>query len=271
MSSENGPFVAYALREAFMFVTRGVARCSKHLSRARTAVFVVALALLFTPQPLVADDLVYRDRGNRIEGHRRVEVGAPAFEALSFVRAPARSSVPVRGVLDLSFFLLRPSRVRITARELAPIKQYQMVVKQVDWPAGWNTFAPWETARVIEPLGVQLTNVGVLAQVESDALGPGEIVAVTFSRKSGAVDWPVYEFQFRAKYDVETASYQVDRNETGLLLRSGALTDVIGGAPASIRFDLSRAEEGVYRLTVDCVYRGRQGGPQRTFVFYHKP
>jgi hypothetical protein len=230
---------------------------------------LLALHLLLPPALLAAEDpLAYQDRGNRSEGHRRIEISAPSFEVLSFVRGPSRLTRQGDGSLPMAFFLPMKSVVHITAQELVPITRYRMEVKRTEWDGGWNTFAPWPAAQVIEPLGVQLANIGVLARMRTDSLGSGELVALSLSPDRAPA--PTYELQFRAKYDVETASYQL---ETGAsrVVRSGVVTDIIGGAPAAIRFDLSRLPEGPYRLSIDCAYRGRSGGPQRVFTFHHKP
>ncbi len=77
-----------------------------------------------------------------------------------------------------------------------------------------------------------------------------------------------YEFQFRTKYDLKLASYRVLEADSSAEVLQGTLSDVTGGAPASIAFDLSSAGEGWYVLVVDCLYKGRSGGPQRSFRFY---
>jgi hypothetical protein len=218
-----------------------------------------------------ADDLLaFRDRGNRLEGHRRIEVSAPEFEALSFVRGSPLKSRPATSVLELGFFLPQAARVHITARELVAVTHYQMQAKQTDWKPGWNVFGPWETSAVIEPLGVQLANIGALARLHADRPGSGELAALSFGRGGSATEWSRYEFQFSVKYDLRTVSYTVERDDSGEVVRTGVLDDIGGGAPVSIRFDLANARDGRHRLIVDCLYRGRPGGPQRTFVFHHK-
>lgn len=222
-------------------------------------------ALLSQPHAAsAADPLSYQDRGNRLEGFRPQEVSAPSFEALSFVRGPRMGEISTR-VLNLHFQVPDAAALSITARELIPVKYYEMRVRREDWPAGRNTFGPWDTAEVIEPLKVQRSNIGVLGRFTADGGGSGRIVAVAFDEESRSQR---YEFQFRTKYDLKLASYRVLEADSSAEVLQGTLSDVTGGAPASIAFDLSSAGEGWYVLVVDCLYKGRSGGPQRSFRFY---
>ncbi len=240
----------------------------RHIRRALPLGGLLALGLAVSVA--AADSLAYGDRGNRLEGHRRIEVAAPEFEALSFVRGPARFPTE-RGVAELRFFLPQPARVHVTARELLTITYYQMRVKQTQWPQGWNVFTPWETSSVIVPLSVQPANVGVLARIGEEAPGSGELGAIAFGRDASGPEWSTYEFQFRVKYDTTSVVYTVERDESGDHVAGDTLRSVSGGVPTALRFNLSSAREGRYRLVADCLYRGRPGGPQRTFVFFHKP
>jgi hypothetical protein len=216
------------------------------------------------------DRLAYADRGNRFEGHRRVEVAAPAFEALSFVRGEPIASRSSPTTLRANFYLPKAKPIYIKARELVAVHFYEMAAKRTDWPVGANTFGPWRTSDVIDELGVSLSNIGVLARVGNKRAGTGgEIAALSFSEASSRSS--VYEFIFRVKYDVKKATYRVEHISSGIQAASGLHNQVTGGAPVSIRFDLSNAVEGQYLLVLDCLYKGRSGGPQRIFEFYHKP
>jgi hypothetical protein len=214
-----------------------------------------------------ADNLAFQDRGNRLEGYQRREIAAPAFEVLGFVRGSRLSSLRSPAAIQLGFFLPKAARVTIRASELAPIKLYEMQAKQVEWPSGWNTFGPWATSEVISPLGVPLENIAVLAQGAVEQGTEAELVPVSFVQAQAAI--ADYEFQFRIKYDVETARYRVERVDSSKVVRSGLLHEIPGETAASVRFDLTNEAEGRYRLVLDCLYKGRAGGPQRMFTFYH--
>ena len=142
-----------------------------------------------------------------------------------------------------------------------------MQAKQVELLSGWNTFGPWATSEVISPLDVPLENIAVLAQGEVEQGTEAELVPVSFVQPQTAV--ADYEFQFRIKYDVEKARYRVERVDSGNVVRSGLLHEIPGETAASVQFDLTNVAEGRYRLILDCLYKGRAGGPQRMFTFYH--
>ncbi len=243
----------------------------KTLMACRSSFFVLtSLAFLLSISFLYAKDrLAYDDWGNRFEGHRRAEIAGPSFEALSFVRGEPLASQSSPTTLKASFYLPQNSPVFIKAKELITVHFYEMTAKPMGWLAGTNTFGPWKTSDVIDKLGVSLSNIGVLARVGTKRVGSGgEVAALSFSEASSYSS--VYEFVFKVKYDVKKATYHVENISSKTQVVSGILTQLTGGDPISILFDLLNVREGQYRLTIDCLYKGRSEGPLRTFVFYHK-
>ena len=193
-----------------------------------------------------AQDLSYSDRGNRFEGHRRTEAGAPALEAMSFIRGDNLSLQNAPTSLTIEFYLAQPEPIYIEARELVPVHFYEMTVKRTEWPPGQSTFGPWQTSEVIDKLKVPLSNIGVIAKIGSNRLqGGGEIAALSFSQESLRSN--NYEFVFRVKYDVKKASYRVEHIDSRKLVAGGSQMQITGGAPASIVVDLANAQEGKYR------------------------
>lgn len=234
------------------------------------SIFVLLVFSLSAAQLCAQDRLAYGDRGNRFEGHRRIEVAAPALEVLSFYRGGPLSALSTPTTLKASFYLPQAKSVSIQARELVTVHFYNMEAKQTAWPAGVNVFGPWKSSDVIDELGVSLGNIGVLGRVRNTQAGSGEeIVALSFS--DTVPHSSRYELVFRVKYDVKKVSYRVEHLASGAEIASGLHTQAIGGAPLSIQFDLPGALEGQYRLILDCLYKGRSGGPLRIFEFYHKP
>lgn len=236
---------------------------------------LVAIITLFMFLPTAAyckdDPLSYQNRGNRYEGYRVIEVAGPTFEELSFTRGKSLAVIGSTTVLNVSFFLHQKSKVYIIAKELVAMKHYEMRSTRVQWPQGWNIFGPWETSLVIKPLRIHIANIGVLARIGSERPGSGEITAVQFIRTGADVNRSTYEFQFRTKYDLKKVVYRINKVTESKTIRSGVLYDVIGGTPASIRFELKDQNRGQYRLLLDCLYKGRRGGPQRNYLFYHSP
>ena len=236
-----------------------------------TLIAAFLLSLLPVEACIGKDALAYRDRGNRFEGYQVIEVAGPSFEALSFVRGNSLAATTGTDILNISFFLPRQASVYITARELVPMKHYAMRATKTRWPQGWNTFGPWETAVVIEPLQIPRANIGVLARIERDRQGSGKLAALQIGRHDDTAAPPTYEFQFHTKYDLKKVIYRVSRIDTGATVERGVLYDLFGGTPASIRFQLKNQPEGEFRLLLDCLYKGRSGGPRRNYTFYHIP
>jgi len=215
-----------------------------------------------------SDDLSYQSRGNRYEGSRTIDVAAPTFESLSFVRGAPLAAQEAPASLGFWFYLPAEAAVRIRALELIPIAHYEMRPIRTSWSRGWNNFSPWETRAVISPLNISLSNIGVLAQVGSTD-SSDELAPVEFTDPTKLKSAPSYSFTFRTKYDLKSISYRVISPDTRANIVTGNLSSVAGGAPATVEFSLKGNPVGRYQLSLDCLYDGRPGGPQRTFAFYH--
>lgn len=216
-------------------------------------------------------DLRYSKRGNRCEGTRELPISsAPSLEVLSFSRG-SRSILPAaNGEITLSFYLPAgaASSAGIEARELVADRLYEMRPTRTSWPPGWNSFAPWPARDVLQPLGVRLDNLGVLASSPAGTLA--ELVAVVPAGLASAGSRDTYYLLFRTRDDLRKADWSVRDTAGAQQPRGGSLRDIAGGTPTAIRFDLRGLAEGYYRIYLDCRYEGRSSGPAGEYRFYHR-
>jgi hypothetical protein len=236
---------------------------------------VALLAVLaFLPWPAAAtDDLRYSNRGNRYEGSRELPIaGAPALEVLSFLRGSRSISPGANGQITLSFYLPAGAIVNIESRELVADRFYEMRPVRTKWDPGWNLFTPWSARDVLQPLGVRLDNLGVLASSPATTVTTvlKELVPIVPTGSASPDSRGTYYFFFRTRDDLRKADWSVRAASGSPDARQGSLRAVSGGAPAVIQFDLSGSPEGYYRVYVDCRYEGQAGGPEGEYRFYHR-
>ncbi len=220
-----------------------------------------------------ADHLRYTKRGNRYEGTVELPIaGAPALEVLSFLRG-RRSIAPMpNGEITLRFYLPpnAVSVVNVESRELVADRFYEMRPVRTKWDPGWNAFSPWPVRDVLQPLGVRLDNLGVLASSPTTSTAYRELVPVDPAGSASADSRGSYYFYFRTRYDLRKADWSVRAASASSDLRHGTLRATSGGAPAVIQFDLGDAPDGYYHLYIDCRYEGQSGGPEGEYRFYHR-
>jgi hypothetical protein len=109
-----------------------------------------------------------KDFGNRLEG---TNVRRNALEDFTLVAVHGNfKPFQHNANLNVRFFLPKlpgnaSKNVSVQATELQDSFHYFMQSKSSDWKAGrWNTFSNWPTKDVIDKLGLEPNNVGVLAQ-----------------------------------------------------------------------------------------------------------
>jgi hypothetical protein len=214
--------------------------------------------------------LEYASRGNRFEGTRELKIAsAPPLELLSFVRESSELRSDSAGLITLQFYLPAAASVEIRAGELVSDRYYEMRPAQTQWSSGWNTFEPWPTAEVLAPLGVRISNLGVVATL-ADTQRARELVAVLPTPAARGALGGSYAFTFRTRNDLRKADWVLRADSADAALRRGSLQATAGGAPATIVFNMGSLADGYYRLYIDCRYEGQPGGPEFDFRFYHR-
>ncbi len=230
-------------------------------------------ALLNTlPNDLFSQDpFEYKNRGNREEGRRPIGVGAQDLQLLSFVSYIEKVDLDTNVNLKIRFYTTAESQVYISAKELQGHEFYEMKPLQHNWSPGWQEFQPWPTDEVLRPLGLKPNHLGFVARLNQDRSGSGEIVPLlVYHHELPPVieNYSVYLLAQEALRKVEVRLYAPEQ-ETPMWVNQ--IREVFGAAPFSIQLNLPDQSPGWYKLIIDCRYRNRIGGPQRTYTFYHNP
>jgi hypothetical protein len=135
---------------------------------------------------------------------------------------------------------------------------------------GWNIFEPWPTKDVIDKLGLQPTNIGVLARYEirgAPAVYLPVDVYQTNSQPKGT-----YTFHFITASDLQTLEVSVT-NEKGALSKAPNPNCKLYAAGSSQAFilDMSGLRPGEFHIKLLGRIPGELTPISLDFVIYHQP
>jgi hypothetical protein len=218
----------------------------------------------------------YKKRGEkpgiRMEGRDYDNVGGPGLELLSFLGYREEMEVPKNISLKIRFFLERDVNLFITAKELNVREFYKMKPLKTKWLKGWCEFGPWSMNEVLIPMDLTLNELGVIGRIDTtDRIGSGEIVPLIIYYSRLPENVTQYVLKFVPNQDLKKVEYKLYKKGNNTPLFSDQIIELFGKVPFPIAIDLSRQKEGSYKILLDCKYKNRIGGPQRSYIFYHKP
>jgi hypothetical protein len=218
----------------------------------------------------------YKKRGEkpgiRMEGRDYDNVGGPGLELLSFIGYREEMESPKNKSLKIRFFLERDTNLFITAKELSVREFYKMKPQLTKWSRGWREFGPWPTNEVLVPLDLSLNELGVIGRIDTiDRIGSGEIVPLIIYYSKLPENVTNYVLKFIPNQDLKKVEYKFFKKDNNNPFFSDQIIELFGKVPFPIPIDFSQQEEGSYKIVLDCRYKNRIGGPQRSYRFYHKP
>lgn len=189
---------------------------------------------------------------------------------------------PKNRILQVRFYLpdigAPSTKVFIAAREIIDTKHYLMQSKPSNWNKGsWNSFTPWPTKDVIDPLGLDCGNIAVLAGYREENR-PAVYLPVDVTAGPSQPTGAPYTFHFETAWDL----HSLEKSITGPSGQTTALkTDeckispscVIYSAASSQAFevDMSGFSEGVYSIHLVGHIPGNSLKPDVSIRIYHRP
>jgi hypothetical protein len=243
----------------------------------RRLAFCAAFVLLgISTYPASADEaLRYGPRVNRHEGVRAKPVSGFGVELLSAIVAVRDRPEDLGDYWRVRFFLPRRDDVHIVVREL-DYKEYYWLDK-VDpprpWKQGYENVFSWPTADVVRPLGLRISDMGVVARLGQEEPGAVEKVAPAVfyqSRFPRNVSAYLFHFKVRETSQLNWAIYQM---QGGTRVASGESWRQGGGRPFSVKWDVtsSSIQEGAYRLVLSGYVLSNNDRISQVVEFYHRP
>ncbi len=117
-------------------------------------------AVIVCATPLMARDITYRDRNDRLEGVIvEQNISGSQIELVGLRREVAAPIVNQSGKVTLAFWVDKARDLEISVRHYR--KNYWMVPHQKRWDRGWQSFA-WNRGEVIDELSLQPADLSVL-------------------------------------------------------------------------------------------------------------
>jgi hypothetical protein len=237
-----------------------------------TAVALVAgMALCANAQ----DDLSYQRRSDRYEGTKPKPVSGFDIELLSAVVDYRDKPQQLSERFHIRFFLPRSEDVHIVVRELDYRNYYWLdrVKPRGAWKVGSDNVFDWPTSEVLRPLGMHISDLGVVARLGRERPSAIEKVApVVFYQSQFPSRVPGYVFHFRLREDARIKG-MIYRASGGDPILSVDLGRQRGGRPFAISWDVSStpAPEGQYRLVLSGYLLSSNDPVSQVVEFYHRP
>jgi|GEM_PF-1983195 len=211
------------------------------------------------------------DLGNRYEGRKSIEVGAPAIQLIAFYRYQEKFDND--DTLKVKFYILNSSAIYLTAQELEIREFYWMEAKPKQWKPGWNEFSPWPVKDVLGKLDIPPDNLGVLVRLD-DNDGSGQISPVILYCQSLPSKITKYKAYFRPSIALSGGIYEIYKgcNEKKEIIERGLIGVQSAGVPFLIIFELKNDWKGLVKFRILVHLKNRiTPKPSREYCFYHIP
>jgi len=168
-----------------------------NISKPVRLVIIVCVVHLVSGNLSTAQDVAWRDRGDRFEGViSSREVSGDYFQLLGVHLEEGRELGPSVAALDVTFWL--PARETISIKVWEPKKNYWMVPHQKSFPAGKQSFS-WPVTPVVLPLKLPVDKLQVLVSNSDETLYyPAQLHAGAQPSEKKR-----YRFSFESKGGVE--------------------------------------------------------------------
>ena len=220
---------------------------------------------------------------NRVEG---TNVHPHALQDFTLI-AIHRDFQPFKqnATLRVRFFLPRlaanaEKKVFVEAVELLDSFHYSMQAKSSNaWKDGnWNVFAPWPTQDVIDRLGLEAMNIGVLAGYRAGN-DPPVYLPVDVYEKEGQPSVRTYTFHFITGQDLQSLDVTVT-DATGRMMNVGKpplrckrnnCKLFAAGSPGSFALDMSSLPAGEYHVKLLGHIPGNLTPTSMDIVVFHHP
>jgi hypothetical protein len=269
----HGPLMSRAVR-ARHDCSHPTAVATTRLSLGCTRAGLVLLLLCcWAPGLMEAQDLRYRQRGNRSEGVRERPRAGNDVELISARVDYTETTRDAPPEFKVRFYLQGSSEVFLTVRELDYRTYYWMdTVRPLQpWRVGFQNVFQWPTRDVIQHLGIEMSQLGVVARIGQPEPSLVERVApVLFYYSQIPTNIGGYLFTFKTNDDARiTAS--VSKAGDAAVLHSETFRQIRGGRAFTVRWNSTQAGAGAYNLVLEGVLVHTNDKISQTVRFVHQP
>jgi hypothetical protein len=217
--------------------------------------------------------LEYQKRAGRYEGIKPKPVAGYDIELLSARANYTDGPDAMPGRLKIRFYLDKPSDAFICVRELNYRYYYWLdrVQPVVPWAQGFNAFE-WPSSDVLKQLdSLRMDDLGVTVRLDSPEPAAIEHVAPAIFYSSKLPDRiDGYLFSFRLNGSAHITASIFAANKTEPMFRE-VYPRIAGGAAFTVRWELSSAPAGLYRLVISGWFSDTNQPISQTVTFFHQP
>ena len=241
-------------------------------SRFSLVVCPLILSLCGLSLALAQEALAYRDRGHYKEGVKTQLVDSFGLELISAVGYYPSSSEKTGNKFHARFYLPNSEPVCLVARERVNHRYYWLdeVHPSQPWAVGNTNEFTWSTSPVIDSLGLQLNDLGMLVRLGCELSSADERVAPVLLYQSQAPQKiSAYQFTFKISAGVKIAAKVYATGNKPIFDQD------LGYKPGPAVFDVvwqaAHEPAGNYQLTLEGYSTSDNKRVYQAVHFYHQP
>jgi len=213
---------------------------------------------------------ILRD-GTRYEGIITVNTASPDLELKSFMIGNLNETIDKGDKLRIHFYNPGLRKIYIRVNEIIPLENYQMDPIKYNWKDGWNTFSNWPVNSVLIPKEINIFNIGGLGSTDKKFIDNSFIIPIQISKSDIGIITNVYKVKLLSRETISYLTYQVIRVRDGKVVEDEIIDkDFNAGTPILITLNSQNYLEGEYKLKVSAKIKNENGGPNRSYLFFHK-
>lgn len=240
---------------------------------ALTGIFILTVAI---STAALADDLLYKNRGNYSEGVKAMPISNKfGLELVSAIADYQDQPNSIGNEYHARFYLNSPAPVCLTARERDNQNYYWLDrgTPGQPWSAGKHNEFIWPTATVLKPLALKLYDLGVVARLSCNDTSDEHIAPVVLFQTQAPKTITGYVFTFKldegkgAKlkaqfFSADKHDAPLETQELGYIYQPGSF---------DVAWQAQNQPEGDYFLKLDGYRLSDNQSVIQTVHFYHKP
>ena len=237
------------------------------------------MRLVFVPSTPMKESAVGQrhEFSNRFEGSYQNQANTE-LEIIGVLRSPISFHSP--SVLSVEFFLpatgLSKDNVLVEAQEITQSRNYFMQSKPFSvHDSDWNTFTPWPSGDVIDPLGVEEHNMTVTVSYLDRS---GTRIYLPADVNTGATNTlNTYTIQFRTAWNIHSLDEKLTAPDGTTIslptIECSAESFCVlydAGTSHALSLDMSKRPDGFYSLHLTGHVPNKFSPIKATVTFYHK-
>ena len=245
------------------------------------------ISIAFLTSTLISNDVLsqnelkYRLRGEksglRYEGVIQEPVSAN-FTLISATLGRVKWDKNLKpSELNIRFYSLSKTKANVRVREINSLRSYRLDAARDIWSEGWNYFGPWPTSDVIDPLKLEVNNLGITVTESKSPNDSGQLFPAILFQKGIPPLLEKYTFIVKSSTGLSPFSWSLYRVKGDRNLRVASESRYIEKLPAGTPFDIHiRAKElikGYYKLRIrgELLSHDRKEIVRKTYIFYRQP